>query len=659
VLEMFHEISDRYRQSYLAADIKQAKLGILLLTIPLVLFFYNDYLFFSLSFEFYFLTAVRLGLLVYTVLFFLYLGRLKKSQQYYRSTFAWGLAGIAFQLLINSSRPESFLFHVIMVIILTFANCLVIPQTFVNRVILSLTLTIGELTIIVLGMPSVAVTALFSVVFSLILANIIGLSMSRLMESYRLKTFEAQAESARLATFPTLNPNPVIEADLAGNVTYLNSAAEAAFPDLKKAGLNHPFFSGWEQVVNAFKDEKKQTFDRDVKVGDTWLYQQVHVVPVTRMVRIYVADTTAAKVAEETLRQTKEYLDNLLNYANAPIIVWDNEKSITLFNNAFAAFTGYNKESMLRENIEMLFPASHKTMILKNIEKASLGEKWKSIEVPILCKDGKTRIALWNSANVMDKEGNIVATIAQGQDITERKEVEEKLSETMDRLVLVNEKLGVVGSLTRHDVGNKLMVVKSNLYLLKKQIGDNPKLAKYFEGIDSALILAAKIFEYSRLYERIGSEKPSKENVFECFNQAVALLPNLGTAIKILNDCHGLEVTADSLLKQLFYNFLDNSLKHGEKIAQIHLHYTNEGDELKLFYEDDGVGVPEANKSKLFGSGFTTGNGSGLGLYLIKKMIDIYGWTITEDGEADKGAKFVITIPKHNKNGKENYQIVP
>jgi signal transduction histidine kinase len=133
-------------------------------------------------------------------------------------------------------------------------------------------------------------------------------------------------------------------------------------------------------------------------------------------------------------------------------------------------------------------------------------------------------------------------------------------------------------------------------------------------------------------------------------------MPSLGT-VKAVNECQGLEVVADSLLKQLFYNFLDNSLKHGEKVTQIRLSYTKEGDEMKLIYEDDGVGVPEANKSKLFDVGFTTGNGSGLGLFLIKKMMDVYGWTITEEGEAGKGARFVIAIPELNKSGKENYQI--
>ena len=69
---------------------------------------------------------------------------------------------------------------------------------------------------------------------------------------------------------------------------------------------------------------------------------------------------------------------------------------------------------------------------------------------------------------------------------------------------------------------------------------------------------------------------------------------------------------------------------------------------MKLFYEDNGVGVPEANKPKLFEGGFSTGKGSGLGLYLIKKMMDVYDWSIEENGVPGEGAKFTLTIPKLN-----------
>ncbi len=245
---------------------------------------------------------------------------------------------------------------------------------------------------------------------------------------------------------------------------------------------------------------------------------------------------------------------------------------------------------------------------------------------------------------IKDKDGNVVAALELTINITEKKEAEKKLKENSDKIDLMNEKLRVVGSLTRHDVINKLMAARSNLFLLRKRIGDNPDLAKYLDGIGTAIASSDRIFEFSRLYERIGAEKPSKESVFENFNQAVALMTKLGN-VEVANECQGLHVIADSLLKQLFYNFIDNSLKHGEKVTQIRLHCTREGKEMKLIYEDNGVGVPETNKPKLFEAGFTTGKGSGLGLYLVKKMMDVYGWTITEEGEPSIGAKFVITIP--------------
>ncbi len=192
------------------------------------------------------------------------------------------------------------------------------------------------------------------------------------------------------------------------------------------------------------------------------------------------------------------------------------------------------------------------------------------------------------------------------------------------------------------------MAMKSNAYLIKKQIDDNPKLAKYLQGIDSPINQSDEMFEFSRFYEKIGAEKPSEIDVVQCFNQAVALFPNLND-IKIVNDCQGLKVTADSLLKQLFYNFLDNSLKYGKKVTQIRLNFTNEGEGIKLFYEDDGVGIPDSIKPKLFHEGFT-GKSTGLGLFLIKKMVEVYGWTITEEGDPGKGAKFILTIPKLDKS---------
>ena len=57
------------------------------------------------------------------------------------------------------------------------------------------------------------------------------------------------------------------------------------------------------------------------------------------------------------------------------------------------------------------------------------------------------------------------------------------------------------------------------------------------------------------------------------------------------------------MLRQLFYNLIDNTLKHGEKVSQIRVYYEEGDDQLKLIYEDDGIGIPNYEKEKIFKEG--------------------------------------------------------
>ncbi|MEE4356474.1 MAG: PAS domain S-box protein, partial [Desulfococcaceae bacterium] len=139
-------------------------------------------------------------------------------------------------------------------------------------------------------------------------------------------------------------------------------------------------------------------------------------------------DLTERKRVENALRESNEYLENLFNHANAPIIVWDSSLRITRFNRAFERVSGYDAAEVISKKIDFLFPADKKAFLLENIQKTAKGEKWEILEIEILRKDGKIRTVLWNSANIFDKDGKtIAATIAQGQDITKRKHAEEEL----------------------------------------------------------------------------------------------------------------------------------------------------------------------------------------------------------------------------------------
>jgi PAS domain S-box-containing protein len=221
-------------------------------------------------------------------------------------------------------------------------------------------------------------------------------------------------------------------------------------------------------------------------------------------------------------------------------------------------------------------------------------------------------------------------------DITDRKKAAETLNST-------NEKLRVIGSLVRHDVCNKLSNINTNTYLIRKKSTENPQIQQYLNNIDSEIKAAQRLFELSSLYEIIGVEQQHEIDVENCFAEAIKLVPNL--EINVVNNAHGLKVNADSLLKQVFYNFIDNSLRHGEKVTEVSLSYHVKAGETLLVYSDDGLGVSEVNKPRLFTEGFTTAKGTGLGLAMIRKILQAYGWMIRETGVYGKGVKFEITIP--------------
>jgi PAS domain S-box-containing protein len=254
-------------------------------------------------------------------------------------------------------------------------------------------------------------------------------------------------------------------------------------------------------------------------------------------------------------------------------------------------------------------------------------------------------------------QGQHLGDIVLYKDITERKKAEVERRETMEKVQMMNEKLRVVRSLARHDVNNKLAVVTGNVHLARKKLPVNSEVLDYLKQIEASVEQTVKIFDFAKAYEMLGVEKLAYVDVEKTVDEAVSLFPSLKD-VKVMDDCHGLTVLADSLLRQLFYNLIDNSLKYGEKLSWIRVHYEEKkGGHLNVIYEDNGVGISPAAKPKLFGEGYTTGKGSGYGLYLIKRMMEVYGWTIEENGEPGKGARFVMTIPRMNTNGRDNYKI--
>jgi PAS domain S-box-containing protein len=341
--------------------------------------------------------------------------------------------------------------------------------------------------------------------------------------------------------------------------------------------------------------------------------------------------------------------------ASDGIIAADSKTKVFVFANPrICEITGYSLEELLKLSISDIHPEKDLPSVTEQFMQQLRGEITLATNIPVLRKDGKVVYCDVNArpAKFGDKE----YLVGFFRDITDRKKAEEALNRTMDELVRVNEKIGVVGSLTRHDVRNKLVAVTANAFIIRKKHADQPDIMDGLGKMDQAVKDIVKIFDFAKTYEELGVEELTYIDVEKTLKESVALFSG-ALNVKVINDCHGLVLLADSFLRQLFYNLIDNSLKHGQKVSRIRVHYEKvDQEKLTLVYEDDGVGVPEVNKPRLFKEGFTTG-GSGYGLYLIRKMVEVYGWGIREDGEPGVGAKFIMTISKTNPDGKDNFRV--
>ena len=199
--------------------------------------------------------------------------------------------------------------------------------------------------------------------------------------------------------------------------------------------------SSWYMIAKIDKDELFAPLQSEIKIVITVVLLLILIsISVIGLIwrsqraehyRILYESETKRRRLNEQLQEKTQYFQNLFDYANAPIIVWDEALRIIQFNHAFQVLSGYNIEDVSEKQIDMLFPRDKIGSSLQLIGRTSAGERWNSVEIEIQNTDGDVRTLLWNSANIVDEQSHkIIATIAQGHDITERKRALTALQES-------------------------------------------------------------------------------------------------------------------------------------------------------------------------------------------------------------------------------------
>jgi len=215
-------------------------------------------------------------------------------------------------------------------------------------------------------------------------------------------------------------------------------------------------------------------------------------------------------------------------------------------------------------------------------------------------------------------------------------------------LVEANTKIKLLTSITRHDVLNQVMAIRMLIELAGMEPEDamNSYVRDIVTKIDTAAALIEDQISFTRDYEDLGTYTPSWQNVANVATQAIGIVSE--TDITFFCSTGALEIYADPMFRKVMENLFENARRHGG-VTALTVRFEEHGETGRLVVEDNGRGVPEKLKTRIFSQGY--GQNTGFGLFLSKEILALTNITITEEGDEGDGARFVMQIPRGRYRG--------
>ncbi|MCP1715433.1 PAS domain S-box-containing protein [Methanocalculus alkaliphilus] len=252
-------------------------------------------------------------------------------------------------------------------------------------------------------------------------------------------------------------------------------------------------------------------------------------------------------------------------------------------------------------------------------------------------RDGEIIWVEQKNVPVYDDGGRMIAIEGIARDITAAKLIDDELARNAAAIADANRKLNLMTGITRHDIANQLTVLGGYLSLSQEMATDET-LAKYLNRMDEATRWIRRQIEFTREYQELGVKAPAWQKVGE-------QLAGIGSrAIPIIDETGDTAIFADPLLPQTFANLMENTERYATGATRVRVFCEEDGGDLLLVWEDDGPGIPEKEKKKIFERG--VGKNTGLGLFFIREILGITRITITEEGVDGEGARFVMRVPE-------------
>jgi PAS domain S-box-containing protein len=371
---------------------------------------------------------------------------------------------------------------------------------------------------------------------------------------------------------------------------------------------------------------------------------------------VLARDMTERKRLEREVQEERDFATQVINALGQGLTVTDGDGNLILVNPAVARLTGYEIHELIGRKPQELSLAADEQTLKQALEDRKAG-RTTTYSVSLRKKDGGSVPALVTGAPRV-KNGEYSGTIASITDMTEIKRIESEREKLIKKLEAQNAELERFNYTVSHDLKTPLVTIKGFLGYLEEDIrtGNVERLKKDTQRIANAVDkmneLLNDLLELSRIGRLINP--PQQIDTELLVREAVEIvrgrLEERRVTVHVNPDLPSIYGDKPRLLEVL-QNLLDNAAKYMGDQPQRKIEIGQDGEEGRqsiFFVKDNGMGIAPEYHERIFGlfnKLDAQSEGTGVGLALVKRIVEFHGGRIWVESELGKGSTFYFTLP--------------
>ncbi|WP_339687617.1 PAS domain S-box protein [uncultured Nonlabens sp.] len=365
-------------------------------------------------------------------------------------------------------------------------------------------------------------------------------------------------------------------------------------------------------------------------------------------------DVTLKKKYHEGIEAERQKYSSIIANMNLGLIEVDNDDRIIMVNQSLVQMSGYSEKELIgSRSVDMLLVKEDQG-ILNNVNRKRLDGLSSSYEVRVKAKDGSIKHWFISGAPNYSINGEITGSIGIELDITQLKKLELEKENLLDKLEKSNEELQEYAHVVSHDLKSPLLGINALISWIKDDNQGKLSLDTLdnFKMIDATLEqmeqLISDILEYSSIINN--KDSPTEVDLNNVMEDIVTLLHFPDHIVFNVKKPLPKLIVDRVKIQQLFQNLISNAINYCEKERGfIEVDHQEGIDEYTFSLKDNGIGIDKEYHQKIFQI-FQSLNekeeSTGIGLSIVKKIVDLYNGRIWLESSLGEGTTFFFTIKK-------------